>query len=78
MLLSTLIPTLLHLLLALVSLLLYVTKTSAWYATLIEKSAERTSYRMKIATFMALPTAVIAMLLYYGVIYFPVKFFELG
>jgi len=71
MLLSTLLPTFVHLLLALVSILLYVTNSAKWYANLIENSKESESQKMKASAFMAIPTGVLAMALFYLIIYLP-------
>jgi len=71
MLLSTLLPTFVHLLLALVSVLLYVTNSAKWYANLIKNSKESESQKMKASAFMAIPTGVLAMALFYLIIYLP-------
>ena len=67
MLLSTLIPTLLHILLAISTFGLQITKLSPFYAKLIGESEGRESKKIKAALFMATPTSLIFMLILYGV-----------
>jgi len=67
MLFSTLIPTLLHILLALVSFLLQITNLSPFYAKLIEESELRETKKIKATLFMTVPTSMIFISMLYGI-----------
>jgi len=74
MLLSTLLPTFVHLILAVISLALYVTKTAKWYALLIEEASESESKKMKASALMAIPSGLLAMVIFYIFLYLPYVF----
>jgi cellulose synthase/poly-beta-1,6-N-acetylglucosamine synthase-like glycosyltransferase len=75
MLLSTLIPTLLHLLLGLISILLYITRTTDWFIGVIEESQEAENKRIKASAFLALPLTILSFVLFYLLIYVPISWF---
>ena len=71
MLLSTLVPTLLHILLALVSILLYVTRTSYWFIHHVEESQTAENKRIKTSALLAFPLTILSAVLFYLLIYMP-------
>lgn len=75
MLLSTLIPTLLHILLALISILLYVTRTTDWFITRIEESQKSENKRIETSALLAFPLTVLSFVLFYLLVYVPISWF---
>jgi len=73
MLLSTLIPTLLHIILALASLLLYITKTTDWLIHQIEEGQKSEAKQMKATAFLAFLFTILALVIFYLLVYIPVS-----
>lgn len=75
MLLSTLLPTLLHLLLALVSIVLYVTKSTDWFVMHIDKSQKSESKQIITSGLLAFPLTILSLILFYILVYLPMTSF---
>lgn len=72
MLLTTLLPTLIHFLLAIITFILYTSKVSSWYVSQIEDIKEnREDLKMKLTVLLALPSTVISLILSYVCLYLP-------
>lgn len=75
MLFSTLLPTLIHFLLAVVTFLLYASKISSWYIVKIKNMKEnREDSKIKLAGLLALPSTMISLILSYICLYLPYNY----
>jgi len=76
MLVTTLFPTLVHFLLAIITFILYVSKVSSWYIFQIEEiKGNREDQKMRLTVFLSLPSTVVSLILSYVCLYLPYKYF---
>jgi len=73
MLASTLVPTVLHFIFAIINFILYITQIAPWYANRIEKSKKYPSQRMLTAFLMSAPMALISFFVLYAIYLISIK-----